>query len=469
MCISVFSITLFGGCKSENRFDLQPYDSILSVSMSGNASNIMVISKNDSRYYLTINDIAYGAFNSLSDVAVSESGNHYGFILPHAGKSLVMIDNVTNGIYDWAGDMTFSSNGDQYGYLYEEDGDYYVSYTGEELGSFDQVGKLFFGKNDSLFTFLCQTDGDYYFVVNGEEFEAVHSIEIEYSDDGSAYGYTYHTRWRDFINLNGDVYGGYTQTETPGFSGDGSSGGFAYIEGGSYYGKYFVNVDGENYGPFDETRSPVFSYDGLKYAYVYATNDRYYVNAHNKDYGGFSNVNLLQYNRSGSILLYVYTVDGGYVLATNGTDIRNLSLIPDVIFLPDDKQFALSYQSNSQYYLELLTNRFGPYDEEMTLNFVADSDHYWFTFTTNGEDFIHIDDKVSSPYQKVKDPLFYDLDGNPDTLDFVYSYQFEDKWYIQVNEDIYGPYLAVDYVITPETNIFVGYATEKYSFINRLR
>lgn len=428
-----------------------------------------LINENEACFYFESDEgngfyYAEDVFSDLSDadqIVVSKDKSAFAIISTDM-QSVILNGEEISG-EDFISDVVLSPNGSRYAVLFtNESGACTVQTEDGVIGSYAAAEDPTFSDDSSIFYFLHADGGVWEINVNGEDFFCEKDQIVHFSPDGSAYAYGYYSNWREHANLNGDVFSGHTTVETPSLSDGGKAMGFAYVDGGSYYGKYFVYVDGYVEGSFEEARSPVFSRDGFKSAYVYREigEEDYFIQQHNKVFGPYEDVGELIFSDDGSAFAFTYFEDGQKFLYNNGNINTASESLLEFGYSPDGSHFYRINESSSGFTLTIDENFYGIYDEIGTLSFTNDFYEFVFSYQKDGESAIVSDlSEITVPGNLLEFEVFEN--------NCAVRYENEEGQWIKLGEELYGPFEISDMLIT-ENAVSVLYPKKNKILIRKL-
>ena len=137
----------------------------------------------------------------LAQFAISEDGSKYGYLTSKEdGQATVYIGNTPVGTYEGAAALKFTPSGKRYSYIAREKKLYTVYIDGKQINDgkglklFDMVAApgVIFSKDESRYAVMVKGFGRWYAVVDGkksDEFKEEKAVGLEFSADGSRYGF----------------------------------------------------------------------------------------------------------------------------------------------------------------------------------------------------------------------------------------------------------------------------------------
>jgi archaellin len=236
---------------------LGPYEEVEYLDFSSNGASFGIVFQKDNSKYIQINkDKIYGPYELIEGgVTFSKDGSNYGWIFTKNEKCYVQIKEKTYGPYgdrsvgSCPSNIFFSENGSEYGWIF---------YKKEDEG----WGPLFVQLND-------QTYGPYeeinYGRYNPSEGPTDERFDpIQFSKDGSKYGWAYYKENDWYVVLNDKIYGPYDYASGIIFSNDSLKYGWEFKKDN----KYYIQINDKTYGPYDKATF-TFTKDNKAYiAYI---------------------------------------------------------------------------------------------------------------------------------------------------------------------------------------------------------
>jgi hypothetical protein len=230
---------------------LGPYEKVDYLSFSSNGASFGIVFQKDNYKYIQINkDEIYGPYERIEGgVDFSKDGSNYGWVFIKNEKCYVQIKEKIYGPhaeaisgescfishpYDEASNLItsvlFSENGSKYGWVFSQ----------PEEGLFVQVNDKTYGPYGPINLGKQQ----YYMEAQpaDERFDA-----IQFSKDGSKYGWAYYKENDWYVVLNDKIYGPYDYASGIIFSNDGSKYGWEFDKGK----KKYIQINDKIYGPYD--------------------------------------------------------------------------------------------------------------------------------------------------------------------------------------------------------------------------
>jgi hypothetical protein len=400
--------------------------------------------KESEEYYVQVNEDLYGPFFRGGVwghfFQMSENGSKFGWVVyvkdidGDLSNYILIIDPYRKkykiyGPYEGIGNFYFSKNGETYGWWYREGADLYIQINDKTYGPYDywEEGKTFHISYDGkIYSWFFKKDEKFYFQLNDKTYGPF--------DDDPFYSYILtNDGWigyfRFFKNkscyefIKGKIYGpfydcGYIITSL-----DESIFGFNFWK--NYFDAY-VQVGEKIYGPYDDVTELRFSKDSKTWGFAFKKDKKIYTIVNGKLYGPYND------------LLYTYN--------KNLKD-EDLSL-PDLIFFGKGEIWVLGINTSKGYYIITHNNKiYGPYNPEhipympyipyiLTYSEKLNKFYIWEYDSIQNKYYIEIDNKRYGPYDSI--PITYWKYLLNESI-FIAEVKKEGKWYIQANDNVYGP------------------------------
>lgn len=149
-----------------------------------------------------------------------------------------------------------------------------------------------------------------------------------------------------------------------------------------------------------------------------------------------------------------------YFLSKNNKIVFGPFIDEPQVFVSDNS-FAVVYQKNDSYFVNVNKNIYGPY-RQVKMKSITDESFGFSYLDKDNNWYVNIDNAIAGPYESVGE---VSLEKN----NFGFYYEKDGEWFADVNNKIYGPYLAIKNMAIFEENLIFTYLKDdnkEYIFTN---
>jgi hypothetical protein len=422
----------------------------------------------------------------------SENGKSYGYVFKGKNnKYYVKVHNKTYGpyekiyqeVYECSSDTAssdtaypnFSEDGYTFGWPFIKKNKFYIfinSFGIRKLyGPYDDIvspdgGPLIF-KNGN-YSWIAKDEYGYKYIINGIR-KSISSdyYHLSWSPDGTKFGYTYNSGDVYYIEiiddkLNSKTYGPYEEIDVPHLESDvydinlfinTSTISWAFKKDN----KWFVQVNSEVYGPYERVVDINKSRNGDILAWVYVKDDKFYAWINGKTYGPYEYIYSFTYGHmcGGEIYRVKFSNKGNMFAFIFGENCKKYNKNPENEYTFCEKYYiqtpAKTYSLDTD--AEKVVQGYEAsslLDILQSINFSEDGSKISWIFIKNKKYYVQMNDKVYGPYDDVSAPIYNYYSGryviqlssifSPNGRNYGWQFKKNNKEYIQINEISYGPF-----------------------------
>jgi hypothetical protein len=244
----------------------------------GQNSYLIVRDKNNSEYYLQIDEKVYGPYKLLKEIQFSERFYAYGFRFKKEDSWYIQINDSTYGPYTLADNLRLSRDGKKYGWIFSKgDKEYYVQINNNIYGPYEFANDLIISKDGQKVGWSFKIGNKTYFKINNKEYGPYGLISSLEELEGIK---KFVWRWQDIKTKN-----------------------------------FYLSIeDGLTYGPYDYIWDFSFSQNGNKLGIVLYREKKKYVKINDKEYGPYEDINRIKLSKNGSVFAYTFSEKNGILM-----------------------------------------------------------------------------------------------------------------------------------------------------------
>lgn len=380
--------------------------------------------------YITTEGFAYSVWNEKKEL-----------------ESYVRFKDSVYGPYEKVIGLTF--NGDKYSFRYLENGKEYINESGKIYGPHENTWSDYFknggwqvkGYRDGFEDFIIFNDkhygpfhntlaggyiatkGNYMYINIGDQSKRLDGFVPQTKLSDNLFGFEYKKEGKWYVNINDVIYGPYD--EAFGIILSNNNFAFKYKKENSWY----INFNGEEFISFE---TAPFTIHNNKLAYVYNQSEigesSVFLSINNVIYGPYDGVKEVILNDN--IFGFLYSQLGYYHVNINNTILGPYEDANDLEL--NENNFLFKYKKNDLWYVKLKDDLHGPYSE--IHNLIISDYHYGFRYKDAGFWNINLDGKAYFGYDAIRGEIRFNKDN------FAFSYFKDNNYYININNDIKGPY-----------------------------
>jgi hypothetical protein len=403
------------------------------------------------RHFVNINGRIIDGKNYVSEVVFSADGRKWGVIYlvekmklrpgvyprPHIREKDSYVEVNVNGEvfgkYNSAYDLGFLPDGKTFWFFYlDREDKKHVVVNGKDYSGITNDLRI---ENDgALFHFIYRKAGMLFAHVNGLDYEAGESILRGVDSIPGGWWFKYKRGAKEYLNINGQVLGGYDAAGEIEFSPDGKHFHFAvvhngrqrYIADGKEVGEYtaekwllfhpdgteagyarkrsgeiLMDLNGKTFGPYNETGPIMFSPDGSRFGFEYTDKTGHWLNINGKmvgvKKGQADGWGMSVFSRDCAHGAFDFTLGRKAFLNVDGRIFEGGESIDRSGFSPDGRNawfiFYVPKGNFREYYLNINGENFGGYWFVEPPVFTSDSGHFYFKFEkgSGGDHGVNVD------------------------------------------------------------------------------
>jgi hypothetical protein len=242
---------------------------------------------------------------------------------------------------------------------------------------------------------------------------------------------------------------------------------------------FYVNVNGNIYGPYASiVEDSIGIYEGGWY-FSYMDNDSYYININGEISGPFEYESLYIYDRAGNLIIQYQENGQNYIKLDKKVygpyelkyqDIDNYEAYYYFMVRGTDIWY-IYYQENGKHYLNIQGKIYGPYEEIDRYNIEISQEMIAFKYKEYGKYKFFINGTI---YDSEEDLWGFAGDLKISNSNFGFSYLKQGKHYININNDIFGPYkkwdirgrlMAADFYLLGDHKV-ISYGKDNKLYLN---
>lgn len=230
-----------------NGTDYGPYQNGQWLQLSEDGSAFGFSYLNDEGWYIKVNESDYGPYYWAGSFRFF-NGAQFSFIFETNGENNLMV-NGTNLIHiEDIEDYSVSPDGTEFAYITYKNSAQYLTVAGTEYGPYEEVWSPAFSENGEKWGCVFRRGDEWFVLINSEEFGSYDGVgEIAVSADGSRWAAVYRIGWKYYVSADDSEIGEFSSPSDLAFSLDGTSYAFLYRDDGTDW----LNLNGEAYGGYD--------------------------------------------------------------------------------------------------------------------------------------------------------------------------------------------------------------------------
>ena len=379
----------------------------------------------------------------VAELHLTPQGKNFLFVYKIEGKYFAQWDDKVFGAFSSVEDVCFKKGGKVFAFKYsnfskklgliKDSNQDYININGREVGPFSKIVSFRFNENITYYM-LYESFGTSYVVINNQKYGGFKSVyKVFLSPDGESFTFQYKTDGRHFVRIKDEILGGYEEVKdlTVDYEND-----FYCFIFKKETGEYFARINSTLLGPFENCTDMHHYKDYNSYWLKYRKDGVNMIQVNNYVLSGHDSYDVPVFSNNMAVITSSKEKEKENATHFVSREHGLFSYVQEYCMSENKEEFIFSYYKMGQYYVVTGEYEYGPYKSVSRLSISPNGKNYCFVFQKQYDNsYININGDIFGPYIQIIDNK---VSNDPDNFGFIFIKNA--RYFVNTGGELHGMY-----------------------------